>query len=358
MLYEFTGTGWIDAAISCAIAALLALLVHAVALFFLRRIFAHRPLASRFLKAASTPARWVLVLAAMSAVLDDAPPDLPLRAIVVHAITLGMIAALTALATRLIGGLADAVFELHPAAGDDSVHSRALRTQTRVIGRSLKGIAIVVGIAAALVTFPGVRQLGATLLASAGVAGLVAGLAARPVLANLMAGLQIALTQPIRIGDAVIVENEFGRIEEIGGSFVIVKIWDERRMLLPLKWFIENPFQNWTRSSTQMLGTVYLWLDYGVPVEDLRAQVAAIVRETPLWDGRVAGLVVTDANERAVQLRALVSAADSGKLFDLRCFVRERLIRYVQEKYPQHLPRTRLELPAPDAEPASASSAA
>ncbi|HWI36807.1 MAG TPA: mechanosensitive ion channel domain-containing protein, partial [Burkholderiales bacterium] len=215
---------------------------------------------------------------------------------------------------------------------------------TRVLTRTLATLVAVVGLSFALLTFPGVRSVGAGLLASAGVVGIAAGLAAKPVLGNLLAGLQIALTQPIRLDDVVIVENEWGRIEEIGRAFVVVAIWDQRRLVVPLQYFIEKPFQNWTRTSSELLGTAFLWVDYGLPLEPLREELARVCRGAPEWDGRLALIQVTDTNERAMQLRVLVSAADASKAWDLRCRVREALIAYLQRQWPQFLPRLRAEV--------------
>jgi small-conductance mechanosensitive channel len=190
-------------------------------------------------------------------------------------------------------------------------------------------------------TFPRARQLGASLLASAGVAGLVVGIAARSVFSNLLAGLQIALAQPIRIDDVLIVEGEWGRVEEITATYVVLKIWDERRMVIPLGWFIEHPFQNWTRRSAELLGTVFLWVDYTLPVDAIRAEVKRICEASPNWDRRVCVVQVTDANERAMQLRILVSSVASGPNFDLRCELREALIGFILREHPEGLARVR-----------------
>ena len=197
-----------------------------------------------------------------------------------------------------------------------------------------------------LMTFPQVRELGASVLASAGLAGIVVGFAARPVLQNLIAGVQIAIAQPIRIDDVVIVEGEWGRIEEITATYVVVKIWDQRRLIVPLNHFIEHPFQNWTRTDAEILGTVYLYVDYTVPVEAVRQELHRLLQASEKWDGRAWGLVVTNATDRALQLRALMSAADASAAWDLRCEVRERLIEYVQEHHPGGLPRIRAEMEA------------
>jgi small-conductance mechanosensitive channel len=195
-----------------------------------------------------------------------------------------------------------------------------------------------------LMTFPAIRRFGASLLASAGVAGLIVGLAARETISSLLAGIQVALTEPIRLDDVVIVEGEWGRIEEIRMTYVVVRIWDERRLVVPLSYFIEKPFQNWTRKTANILGTVFLYVDYAVPVDEVREQLHRILKDSGLWDGKVWNLQVTDATERTMQLRALMSAPDSSTAWDLRCDVREKLIEFLQREYPGSLPVTRAEL--------------
>ncbi|EIP89100.1 mechanosensitive ion channel family protein [Burkholderia humptydooensis MSMB43] len=261
----------------------------------------------------------------------------------------GTIAALTWLLMRLAAAVGDAIIRAHPLDTPDNLEARRIHTQTRVLARTVMVLIVIIGTGAALMTFPNVRQVGASLLASAGVAGLVAGIAARPVLGNLIAGLQIALSQPIRLDDVVIIQGEWGRIEEITGTYVSVRLWDQRRLVVPLQWFIENPFQNWTRSSAELIGTVFLYVDYRLPLEPLRAELARIVAGAPEWDGRVQVLQVTDATERSMQVRALVSARDSSLAWDLRCRVREGLIAFINAHYPHCLPRERTEWTTPDA---------
>jgi small-conductance mechanosensitive channel len=188
------------------------------------------------------------------------------------------------------------------------------------------------------------RKLGAGLLTGVGIGGIIIGFAAQRSLSNLLAGFQIAFTQPIRIDDVVIVENEYGRIEEITLTYVVVKIWDERRMILPINYFIEKPFQNWTRTTTELLGTVFLYADYTLPIEPLRNELNRLVKESPLWNGKAVGLVVTDAKERTIEIRATVSANNSGALFDLRCYVRENLLQFLTKQYGDHLPKVRAEM--------------
>jgi hypothetical protein len=204
-------------------------------------------------------------------------------------------------------------------------------------------LVIIAGTAMALMTFPGARQLGASLLASAGVIGLVAGIAARPVFSNLISGLQLALAQPIRIDDALVVKGEFGRVEEINGTYVVLKLWDERRLIVPLQWFIENPFENWTRTGSQILQSVFLSLDFTAPLEPLRAELQRLTQAAPEWDKRVANLMVTDSTERTMKVRILLSAQSSGAAFDLGCKVREGLLVFLAREYPHALPRLRLE---------------
>ena len=208
-------------------------------------------------------------------------------------------------------------------------------------------------------TFAPVRQYGVSLFASAGAASLIVGLAARPLLTNLIAGVQIAITQPIRMEDAVIVEGEWGWIEEITSTYVVVRLWDWRRMILPISYFLEKPFQNWTHNSASLIGSVYFFLDYRVPVERLRQKLLEIVKESPLWDGKVVNLQVSDALEHTVQIRMLVSARNAPQTWDLRCEVREKILEYLQAECPEALPRTRVWL-SPNSEvsrPGSASPA-
>ncbi|HJV53157.1 MAG TPA: mechanosensitive ion channel domain-containing protein, partial [Noviherbaspirillum sp.] len=236
------------------------------------------------------------------------------------------------------------IIERNPADTPDNLQARRVQTQTKVLSRSLMVLIITVGTGAALMTLPLLRQIGTSLLASAGVAGLVVGFAAKPVLGNLLAGMQIALTQPIRLEDVVIVQNEWGQVEEITGTYVVVRLWDKRRMIIPLQWFIENPFQNWTRTAADLIGTVLIWVDYRLPLEPLRRQAEDICQNAPEWDGDVCLIQVVEAGERAMQLRALVSARDAGRLWDLRCRLREGLIDFIQREFPEFLPRVRAEM--------------
>ena len=336
---------WLIAVLVLAAAAGLALLLHGAAVRLARRLVAPRHVfVQSLLSATHSLSRAALVLIALAIVLPAVPLDRQATSIVAHwlvvlfivlvgwaGITALMLATDFYLARSKIGGQSDPLARKHV-------------TQVRVLRRVTVTVAIVITVAAALMTFDSVRQYGVSLIASAGAAGLVVGLALRPLLTNLFAGIQLAITQPIRLGDAVIVENEWGWIEEITGTYVVIKIWDWRRLVVPLSYFLENPFQNWTRQSTDLIGTVLLWVDYTVPVAPIRARLEEIAKASKLWDGQVVNLQVVDSNERALQLRALVSARTSPEAWDLRCEVREKLILFLQQEYPGALPKQRAEL--------------
>jgi small-conductance mechanosensitive channel len=234
---------------------------------------------------------------------------------------------------------------------EDNLLARKHLTQVRVLMRTADVLLVIVTVAAALMTFEPVRQYGVSLFASAGVAGIVVGLAARPVLSNLFAGVQLAMTQPIRIDDQVIIENEWGSIEEITSTYVVVRLWDWRRLIVPLTYFIEKPFQNWTRETAALIGTAFIYVDYRAPIELIREKLGEIVKASKLWDGRVVNLQVTDAKEQTIELRCLMSANSAPHAFDLRCEVREKLVDFLQKRHPQALPRRRQVTLASDEKP-------
>jgi len=291
------------------------------------------------------PIRLLLPLLGLQAVLTASGDEFALLDAARRITALLIISCFTWLALRLLRGLEQAVRMKNPVDVSDNLRARQIQTQSRVLLRTLGFFVLLIGAASMLMTFPAARQLGASLLASAGLAGLAVGFAARPVLANLIAGIQIAITQPIRLDDVVIVENEWGRIEEITGTYVIVRIWDDRRLVVPLQYFIEKPFQNWTRRNSSIIGSVFLWVDYSLPLEPLREELRRLCQDVPqLWDGRVIVLQVTDTSEKSIQLRVLVSSPDSSRNWDLRCHLREGLIGFVQRQYPQCLPQLRADL--------------
>jgi small-conductance mechanosensitive channel len=242
---------------------------------------------------------------------------------------------------RLLSVIEDVVAERFDVSASDNLRARAVHTQFRIIRRIA---AVAIGLLSVAILLAGseeFRELGTGILASAGLLGLVVGFAAQKTLGNLLAGIQIAITQPIRLDDVVIVEGEWGWIEEITLTYVVVRVWDLRRVVLPIGYFLEKPFQNWTRVSADILGTVYLYLDYTAPIEAIRSELRRIVEQSPLWDGNVCGVQVTDASAQTLEVRALVSALDSGKAWDLRCEVREQLIAFLQVNHPECLPRVR-----------------
>ncbi|KJS26939.1 MAG: mechanosensitive ion channel protein MscS [Hyphomonadaceae bacterium BRH_c29] len=228
----------------------------------------------------------------------------------------------------------------------DNLEARKSATRLDVIRRIWTVAVGVITVAAALTAIPGVKQIGVSLFASAGIAGIAIGIAARPMLSNLIAGLQIAFTQPIRLDDAVVVEDEWGWIEEIGLFYVVIRIWDWRRLIVPLSYFIEQPFQNWTRKSASIIGSVFWSLDYRAPVADMRDKLAEICKSTPLWDGNIVNLQVSDTGTNTIQVRALATAKNSPDAWDLRCLIREKMIVWLQEQHPEALPRFRGEFEA------------
>jgi small-conductance mechanosensitive channel len=240
------------------------------------------------------------------------------------------------------GGIAYAL-DKYDISQADNLEARRMLTQIRLLGR-VAGWAIALATAAGmLMAIPGIRNIGVSLFASAGIAGLAVGLAARPVLSNMLAGIQIALTQPIRIDDVVIVEGEWGRVEEINLTFVVVRIWDLRRLVLPISYFIERPFQNWTRTSARIVGSVFIHADFTLPIDDVRAEFGRALRASKHWDGDVEVVQVTDSTDRTMEIRLLMSAENSGIAWDLRCEIREHMIAYLQREHADALPKVRLE---------------
>jgi len=223
----------------------------------------------------------------------------------------------------------------------DNLLARRVQTQFQMLRRIMIVVVAIITLAIMLMTFPAIKHIGVSLLASAGLAGLVVGMAMKGTLANLIASVQIAFSQPFRLGDAVIVEGEFGWIEEIGTMYVTVRIWDLRRLVLPLSYFLDHPFQNWTRTSSELLANTLLYVDYTVPMEELRQELKRICESSKLWGGKLCVLQASDASEQTVQLRALMDARNSSDAWDIRCLVREKLIEYLQKNYPGSLPRHR-----------------
>jgi len=265
-----------------------------------------------------------------------------------HVLNLLFIAVASWLLIKIVCVASDYILTRFSIDQRDNLGARKVHTQLNVVKRIITVIICLLAFGTMLTTFDKVRQLGTTLLASAGVIGIVVGIAAQRTISTFIAGLQIALTQPIRIDDVVIVENEWGRIEEITLTYVVVRIWDLRRLVLPITYFIEKPFQNWTRVTADLLGTVYLYVDHTTPADAVRTELKHILENSEHWDGKVCVLQVTNTSERAVELRALMSAKDASILWTLRCEVREKLVEFVQKNYPQSLPKLRAELKQDD----------
>ncbi len=238
--------------------------------------------------------------------------------------------------------LKDVILLNYDIDSEDNLKARKVYTQFRIIERIIIFILIIIAVGVALISFESIRNLGYSLFASAGIAGIVIGLAAQRVIGSVLAGIQIAITQPIRIDDVVIVENEWGWIEEITLTYVVMRIWDKRRLIVPSTYFIEKPFQNWTRVSADILGTVFIYTDYTVPFNALRDELTRLLEKSDLWDGNVNVLQVTNAKEQTLEVRALVSAKDSPTAWNLRVYLREKLIEFLKENYPESLPHSRI----------------
>ncbi len=226
----------------------------------------------------------------------------------------------------------------------DNLRERKIRTQLVFLRKIIVTLIVVITVCVILLSFDNLRKIGTGLLTGVGIGGIIIGFAAQRSLGNLLAGFQIAFTQPIRLDDALVIEGEFGRVEEITLTYVVIHLWDQRRLILPINYFIEKPFQNWTRTTSEMMGTVMLYFDYNIPLEAIRTEFKRLLEANPLWDKRVSAVQVTDSTNEYVAVRMLVSADNSGKVFDLRCYIREKMIDFVQKNYPDSLPKTRMEL--------------
>ena len=325
-------------------AIVLARWVHALAFRIVTRIVSGMDLFWRSLVSRTEgPTRLALMILALGAAANVAPLTNNQSLIVRQILQVSFIALLAWLAHTALHIWTTVYLRRFKLDTEDNLLARKHVTQTRILRRVATTFVVTLAISAALMSFEGVRQYGVSLLASAGAASIVVGLALQPVLKNLFAGIQIAVTQPIRIDDALLVEGEWGNVEEITSTYVVMRLWDWRRLILPLSYFIERPFQNWTREESALIGTVMIYLDYSVPIDAVRKQVEAIVAGSPIWDKRVVNVQVTDFRESVMEVRILVSAATSGRSFDIRCEVREKLIAFLQEQYPAALPRLRTE---------------
>jgi len=337
--------GWFFAIFWFCTAVVVANLVH----YILFRILRRKETESHTLgwglqRYLSHPSRAIFFLTCVVFVLPTIP-GLPeklednLRQILI----MGIVAALGWFAVGCIYVFQSITLRRYDLHAENNVRARRIHTQFQLFRRMLISFVVIIDIGALLWTFndPRIWHYGSGLLASAGVASLILATAAKSTAANFLAGLQIALTEPIRIDDVVVVQGEWGRVEEINSAYVVIKIWDLRRLIVPLSYFIENSFQNWTREAADILGTAFLYVDYSIPVEGLRSQLNAIVQASPLWDKNVCGLQVTNLTDRSMEIRCLMSSRNSSENFDLRCLVREQMTAWIQQNYPAAFPTTR-----------------
>jgi small-conductance mechanosensitive channel len=339
------GLGLVCFAILCALSA------HRFLVALTKRaIGPKRSIAIQVLETTSGPSRLAVCLAAVAIVMPLAPLNDEMRNALTHLFAVASIALIGWISIRAVDLVATRYLQRYRVEIEENFLARKHVTQVRVFKRVIDTVIVIVAASAALMTFDSVKQYGVSLFASAGAAGLVVGLAARPLLSNLIAGVQIAVTQPIRIEDAVIIENEWGWVEDIASTYVVIRLWDWRRMVVPLAYFIERPFQNWTRDAASLIGSIILHVDYAADVPKIRERLERTVHESKLWDGAVVNLQVVDTNSRTMELRALVSARNAPQAWDLRCEIRERLIAFLQAEMPEALPRDRADVAMPSAD--------
>lgn len=321
--------------------ALLAVLVVELVLGRLARM-APTPLLRPLVQAGHWPQRLTVMLLAAGLALPGAGLAGAATAALDRVLSVAVAGALGWTITRKVAAAFDArLAALAPEAGDADLSLRQQRTRLTVFRRVSVGLSVVLTAGVVLTAIPAVQAVGLSLFASAGVAGIVVGIAARPAVSNLIAGLQLALTQPIRIGDAVQIEGAWGRVQEITSSYVTVVTWDQRSLVVPLSWLLERPITNWTRDSAQLLDTVFLYLDHTAPVDAIRCELTRLLEGEASWDGRTATVQVTAVKEGCIELRILLSAADATRMWALRCLVRERLLAWLVREHPQALPRVR-----------------
>lgn len=333
---------WAMPVLVLALAFLVGLAIFRLVFGILNRMVAKRDLFWRSLVARTRrPLRLGLVVAALSVGVAVAPLSFEGRDLAQHALLIAfMVLVAWALHTALHIWTTVHLRKFTLDA-EDNFLARKHVTQSRILVRLAGWLIVILTVSAILMTFDGVRQWGVSLLAAGGAAGIVVGFAFQPVLKNLIAGIQLAVTQPIRIDDAVIVEGEWGWVEEITGTYVVIKVWDWRRLVVPLSYFIEQPFQNWTRDSSSLIGGVLLYLDHCADIKRLRTKTEEICRASTLWDGNVCHVQVNDFRERVMEVRILASARNAPRTYDLRCEIREEIITWIQREMPEALPRTR-----------------
>jgi len=342
---------WQSAIIISVVILAGSLVLHFISFKILKRISkkSDNPLLENLWTYFKNPSLGLLLTIAVIVILTAFAPENMLVNGVAHTLKLIIIFFVAWVIIRAIKLGRDVVLGKYDISEKDNLKARRVYTQFRIIERILVFMVIVIAFAIALMTFEQIRSIGVSLFASAGVAGIILGFAAQKLIGNVLAGFQIAIAQPIRIDDVVIVEKEWGWIEEITLTYVVVRIWDKRRLIVPTTYFIEKPFQNWTRVSADILGTVFIYTDYTVPIDKLREELSRILQADKNWDRKVNVLQVTDSTEKTMEIRALMSAADSPSAWDLRVNVREKLIEFLQKNFPESLPKTRIDIaPQPD----------
>ncbi len=290
------------------------------------------------------PFRLLLSLITLALLLYYVPLPADIRDLLNHTLLITTIIGISWFLMRMLIVLEQFVLQHYAPKVRENEAARKISTHVSLARKILNVLLVLFALAGVLMTFDTVRQVGMSILASAGIAGIILGFAAQKSLTTLISGIQIAITQPISIDDVVVVENEWGRIEEITLTYVVVQLWDQRRLIVPITWFIDRPFQNWSRTSPELLGTVFFYTDYTVNPETLRHELERVVASTPLWDGRVAKLHITNITDKSVEIRALVSAANSSNIWELRCLVREQLIEFIKSNYPGWLPKLTMEM--------------
>ncbi|HEY2580169.1 MAG TPA: mechanosensitive ion channel domain-containing protein [Mucilaginibacter sp.] len=261
-----------------------------------------------------------------------------------HTFEIALIVSLSALLISAVKVFEDYIYHAYHLSKPDSVKERKIKTQLQFIRKIMITVIIFITIGGILFSFDNVREIGTELLTGVGVGGVIIGIAAQKSLSNFLAGFQIAFTQPIRIGDILVVEGEWGRVDDITLTYVVLKIWDQRQLILPINYFIEKPFQNWTRASEELTGVIFLYMDYSVPVDALRQELDRLLEHNQLWDKRRKSVQVTDAKERTIEIRVLVSTKNSSDAFELRSYIREKLIKFISDNYPDSLPVNRLSI--------------
>ncbi|MGB7077614.1 MAG: mechanosensitive ion channel family protein, partial [Xanthobacteraceae bacterium] len=326
-------------------AVVAAWLIHAAILASLNRLFhGRRPYLQTILRATKNPTRLALLLVSLALALPTAPLGPDTKSLLVRMLALTTICLLGWIALTVVHIGADLYLLKFRIDVEDNLLARKHITQVRVLMRAIDTVIVLVTVGFALMTFAAVRQYGVSLFASAGAAGVVFGLAAQPVLSNMIAGVQIAVTQPIRLEDAVTVQNEYGWIEEINATYVVIRLWDLRRLIVPLNFFIQQPFYNWTRHAAANMGYVLLYLDYAAPIERVREKAKEIVAGSKQGSGKVINVQVTNASAQAIEVRVLLSADNAANTSNLCAEVREKLIDFLQREHPEAMPRKRNEI--------------